>query len=451
MDAEKHGNYEFQYEIPEHFRWFPENRYGAFIHWGPYAQVGRGEQALFRDHMVPEAYERMACAWNPEHFDAAEWARFFKKAGFRYACLTTRHHDGYCLWDTQTTNYSSAQQAPRRDFVAEYCQALRAEGLRVGLYYSWCDWRVPAYYEGPEINPEGWENMRAYIHEQVRELCTRYGKIDYFFFDGVWPRCAEELQSGELVRKMRQWQPGIIVNNRLGFTTDPALLLQHGGGFEEGDFGTPERLVTPENRLWESNQVSCWRWWGYHAGERWRTSDELLDVLCTCVCAGGNLMLNVGPQPDGRIPGQFADAALEIGAWLERYGEAIYGNDGGSMTEALTYGYQTMRGNCLYLIFRFWDGKPVFRLPDLASDVLDVTLLGADTKLPFHKAGDTLEISMPRESPEKKLFAVVRVTCDGRPTPTEWGAQRLWEGDPLRIAAWASERWQKNGYQAEGR
>lgn len=447
MDNDNSSGLEFTYSIPEYFEWFPKSRFGAFIHWGPYSLTGRGEQALFRDHMDLEEYQKMACGWNPKNYDARRWARAFKNAGMKYACLTTRHHDGYCLWDTATTNYSSMQKAPGRDFVREFCDAMREEGLRVGLYYSWCDWRVPAYYDGPEKDPDGWADMKNYIHAQVEELCTKYGRIDYFFFDGVWPRCAEDLGTTELVKKMRTWQPEILINNRLGYVTDPKQLLAHGGGNDEGDFGTPERLITPEDRLWESNQVSYWRWWGFHSGERWKTAAEILDRMCTCFTSGGNMLLNVGPDPDGNLPGEYLEILEKIGRWLRLYGEAVYDISGGNLTEALTYGYQSIKGNELYLILRFWDGRKNFRFPDLVSEVEKVTLLGEHARsLEFTKKGDVLEISLPAQPPEEELFSVIRITCKGRPETNYWGSQRLWEGDPERISAWNRDRWEKDKF-----
>ena len=332
-------------DIPPKWRWFPESRYGLFIHWGPYAQFGRGEQVMFREHMDPVTYIERAKTWNPMHFNPHQWATFAKRAGFRYACLTTRHHDGYCLWDTHTTDYSSAAQAPGRDFVGEFIQAFRDEGLRIGLYYSLLDWRIPAYFDGPEVDPKGWEMIRHYIHAQVEELLTQYGTIDYFWFDGVWPRTREELQADTMVGKMRELQPDLLINNRLGRT-------------QSGDVGTPEHHITAEDRLWESCQVSTWRLWGYAKGERWRDSDKLLDMLCECAHKRGNLLLNVGPQADGQLPPEFEERAHEIGHWLDQHGEAIYGTDGGDVTEFVTYGWQTTKGNTLYLIFRFWDGQP---------------------------------------------------------------------------------------------
>lgn len=436
--------------VPDKWNWFTDSRYGMFIHWGPYAQFGRGEQVLFREHLNHEEYAKQACAWNPEHFDPELWAYTAKKAGFKYACFTTRHHDGFCMWDSAYTDYSSAKQAAGRDFVKEYTDAFRKAGLRVGLYYSWIDWRLPAYFDGPQKDPEGWERVRTYLHNQVKELLTNYGQIDHFFFDGVWPRNADDLQSVELLEEMRKLQPNILINNRLGYSNKIEGHRADGGigaGDSDtlGDFGTPEHAIASEaTRLWESCQVTTWRLWSHVIGERWRNTDVLLDMLCECAEKGGkhggNLLLNVGPTADGQLPPEFVERALEIGRWLDVHGEAIYGTDGGSLTEFITRGRQTMKDNRLYLIIRFWDGRPELKLRDLTSRVLDVELLTTGQSLPFEQEGDTLIINdLPREAPTR-LFPVIRITCDGKPTTNEWGEYRLWEGEPERVAAWARER-----------
>lgn len=438
------------FQVPQKWQWFTESRYGLFIHWGPYAQYGRGEQVLFREHMNHKEYEEAACSWNPEHFDPELWAATAKKAGFKYACFTTRHHDGYCMWDSAYTDYSSAKQAAGRDFVREYVDAFRKAGLKIGLYYSWIDWRLPAYFEGPQLNPEGWERTRDYLHNQVKELLTNYGKIDHFFFDGVWPRNADDLQSVELVEEMRRLQPDILVNNRLGYSNAIDGFRADGGmgaGDSDtlGDFGTPEHLITVDRtRLWESCQVSTWRLWSHVIGERWRPADYLLDMLIESTekggAHGGNLLLNVGPTADGQFPPEFVERALQIGAWLDVHGEAVYGADGGSLTEFITRGRQTTKGNALYLIIRFWDGRPQLRLADLATKVTDVTLLTTGQKLDFVQSKDELIIDgLPAEAPSK-LFPVIRVTCEGKPEANDWGKQRLWDGDPLRVARWAREQ-----------
>ena len=429
-------------KIPEYWRWFQEDKFGLFIHWGPYSVYGRGEQVLFREHLDHKQYEKEACEWNPGHFDAKVWAKIAKEAGFKYACLTTRHHDGYCMWDTKYTDYSSICQAPKRDFVKEFIEAFREEGLKIGLYYSWIDWRIPSYFDGPEKDPEGWEITRTYLHNQVEELLTNYGKIDYFFFDGVWPRNAEDLRSLELVKKMRQLQPHILINNRLGVSKDQELNnvdggLGAGGAKEYGDFGTPEHHITPEARLWESCQVSTWRLWGYTIGERWRTADYLLDMLCECVEKGGNMILNVGPEPDGQFPAEFVERVKTIGNWLLVHGEAIYGAEKGDITEFITRGRQTVRGNNLYLILRFWDGRSEMRIADLVTKVSKVILITTGQELEFVQSKEELTIKgLPKERPTA-MFPVIRLECEGKPEANQWGMERLWGGDPSRVSEWA--------------
>lgn len=431
---------------PEYWKWFCEGRYGMFIHWGPYSLYGKGEQILYREHLDQNEYAKKACEWKPENYDPRLWAKIAKKAGFKYACLTTRHHDGYCLWDTKYTDYSSACQAAKRDFVREFVEAFRAEGLRVGLYYSLGDWRIPAFYEGPGKDPAGWNRMKEYIHNQVEELLTQYGKIDQFYFDGIWPRDAHELGSTELIEKIRRLQPHILINNRLALAKDTAKLHADGGmgageSDELGDFGTPEHNIAADpNRLWESCQVTTWRLWGYAAGERWRDSDVILDMLCECVEKGGNLLLNVGPQADGQLPPEFVARALEIGRWLEVHGEAIYGEGGGDVTEFVTRGRQITKGSNLYLVIRFWDGEQEMCLMDMITPVKRITLLTTGQELDFVQKGEKLVIrGLPKESPGR-LFPVIKVECEGKPEANQWGKERIWFGDGLCLADWARTR-----------
>ena len=234
-------------------RWFTDARFGAFIHWGPYAQYGRGEQVLFREHRDQREYARRACEWNPRRYDPTAWADVLLEAGMRYAVLTTRHHDGYCLWDSKCTDYTSAGQAPRRDFVAEYVDAFRSRGLRVGLYYSLIDWRIPAWYLGPDGDPDGWGRMRDYIHAQVEELLSNYGEIAVIWFDGLWPRGSEDIHASELIARMRELQPSILINNRLGVRGDPA---RADASRALGDFGTPEHQIRTEGVLCMKSSAS---------------------------------------------------------------------------------------------------------------------------------------------------------------------------------------------------
>lgn len=427
--------------------WFSESRFGMFIHWGPYSAWERGEQVLFREHLDQVDYSKRACAWSPRSFDAAAWAECAVEAGMRYAVLTTRHHDGFCLWDSAVTDYSSARQAPQRDFVREYVEAFRAAGLRVGLYYSLADWRIPAYWDGPEADPKGWEQFREYVHAQVRELLTNYGQIDVIWFDGAWPHNAEDWRSLELVDRMRALQPGIMINNRLGKVGAQDRVsagpVGEGTGHSAamGDFGTPEHHITAERtRLWESCQVTTWRLWGYTRGERWRPADVLLDMLVESASKGGNLLLNVGPTADGELPAEFVERMAEIGAWMRIHGEAIYGSEAGEVCEFVTVGRQTRRGNRLYLIIRFWNGTGTLRLAGLASRVMGARLLTTDQPLDFTQTADELVLrGLPVDSPTP-FFPVIRLECEAAPAAADWAVDRLWAGDPARMTAWARAR-----------
>lgn len=425
--------------------WFNEARYGLFLHWGPYSVLGRGEQVLMREHLDQRDYASKACQWNPAGFDAREWARMARRSGFRYAVLTTRHHDGYCLWDSRLTNYTSAAQAPRRDFVAEYVRAFRAEGLRVGLYYSLGDWRIPALFDGPAGDPAGWDRFRDYCHGQVRELLSSYGPIDVFWFDGAWPRSAGDWRAAELVAMIRALQPGILVNNRLGASTVATTSADGGqgagGDAALGDFGTPEHAIIAEARPWESCQVSTWRLWGWAPHERFRPADLLLDMLCECAEKGGNLLLNVAPDGDGRIPAAFVDRASAIGDWLARHGEAIYGAHASDrFIEAVTFGRVTRKGDTLYLIIRFYPPDGVLRLPGLATDIATATLLTTGQRLPVARyEGGWVLTGLPAESPDP-LFPVIRLELAGPPARLPWFVPGQWTGDPRRYRSWAAAR-----------
>lgn len=437
-------------KTPSSHRWFPEARYGLFLHWGPYAQYARGEQVLIREMIDQRAYAARACAWNPQKFDASQWAQAAVAGGFRYAVLTTRHHDGFCLWDTATTDYSSARQAPRRDFVREYVDAFRAAGLRVGLYYSWNDFRIPSLYAGPERDPAGWAAMRDYAHAQVEELLTRYGTIDQFWFDGAWPRHALDWDSSGLVEKMRRWQPGIMINNRLGAMPDATGAIPTDDEHnvhevaDRGDFGTPEHHITADpSRLWESCQVTTWRLWSHTTGDRWRAADQWLDMLTDASCKGGNLLLNVGPMADGQLPPEFLASNREVGAWLRVHGEAVYGGDltpCDVFESTLLGGRQVRRGNTLYVICRFWHGGNEIRLAGLDANITRATLIGSDAMLTATRDAHGVTLHGVPASAPTPLFPVLKLECAEEPRALPTYVPGMWFGDPMRFHGWASAR-----------
>lgn len=433
--------------LPERWRWFAESRLGLFIHWGPYARHARGEQVLLREGMDQRSYAEAACAWRPSAFDARAWARTARRAGFRYAVLTARHHDGFCMWDSRLTDYSLARQGAGIDAVAAYAEAFRAEGLRVGLYYSLADWRIPAYRAGPARDPQGWAAFRAYVHGQVEELLTRYGPICEFWFDGAWPRNAAAWDAHGLLAMMRRLQPDIMINNRLDSRDPdappppPEQIEAAGESRVLGDFGTPEHHTTAEShRPWEACHTTTSRLWGHAAGEHWRDAAQVLDLLTDAAAKGGNLLLNVGPDADGRLPPQFQALCDEVGPWMDVNGECLRCSEAGpEVGESVTWGRIIRHGTTLYLVVRFWDGRGELALHGLGTRAVSARLLGSDAALRLRQQDGTLVVSGLPEVAPTRIFPVVRIECDGRPLPMPSYAP-LWTGDPMRYHAWASVR-----------
>ncbi|MHB9024181.1 MAG: alpha-L-fucosidase [Armatimonadota bacterium] len=318
----------------ERRRWFRQARFGMYIHWGLYSLLERGEWTMFEEAWTPEEYAPLADRFNPEKFDADAWARLAVDAGAKYMVFTTRHHDGFCLFDSQVSDFTSVQTAARRDFVAEYVEAARRAGLRVGLYYSLLDWRFPGYFTRPEENPENFQAMVQQAHDQVRELMTNYGKIDILWYDGGWfpyhdgaegdilttwgdlttlHAAAERWRAVELNAMARKLQPHILINNRAGI---------------QEDFDTPEQEVTAsaEGRVWEANMtIGDFCGWGYiRHNPNMKTVVQLIQHLVSAAGGEGNLNLNIGPLADGTVREEESTRLRAIGKWLRVNGEAIY-------------------------------------------------------------------------------------------------------------------------------
>lgn len=311
--------------------WFRSARFGLFIHWGPASLHGRelswglvgGNKALpYATPIAPDVYHRDALSFAPPKGAPREWMRLAKKAGMRYAVLTTKHHDGFALFPTTHTDWSIAQTPYGGDLVGEYVEAARAEGLRVGFYLSLSDWHHPDYpaFDGSDASyfaymvrrppANAWGRYLAVLRGQLEELLTRYGTIDLLWFDGGWERRADEWQAAELEAFIRKLQPGIVINDRL-----PSV----------GDYKTPEQLVpavAPEGP-WETCLTMNKTWGWCPADTQYKSASELVHTLCEVAGRGGNLLLNVSPMADGRLPDWQVERLDAIAAWMGRNGAAI--------------------------------------------------------------------------------------------------------------------------------
>jgi alpha-L-fucosidase len=306
--------------LSDNIRAFQEDRFGAFFHYGLYSILGHSEWAMYNEAIPLEEYRRLKDRFAPgEPLSPSTWVELAKKAGARYCVLTARHHEGFCLWDTATTDYSAPRSSCGRDLVREYVEAARSAGLKVGLYYSLLDWSDPAYWSGPKRDAGAWKAFKEKVREQLRELMTGYGRIDILWYDGFWPHDnppraddigAEDWASAEINAMAREVQRDIIINDRSGL---------------EEDFGTPEQVIIEQGRPWEACMTTNDNW-GWHSGDlNWKTPRQLIGSLVHSVSRGGNFILNIGPRGDGSVPAEARAGFEAIGDWLKVNGASVYG------------------------------------------------------------------------------------------------------------------------------
>ena len=383
----KHLTDETWEEKLERLRWWTESRFGMFIHFGLYAAPARHEWVKTAECATEEKYQVYFDNFNPVRFDAREWARAAKEAGMKYVVLTAKHHEGFCLWDSAFTDYKITNTPFKRDLVREYVEAFRAEGLRVGFYYSLIDWHHPDFpIDALHPRRKGggalWQygadmgdlntgrdmaKYRAYMKNQVRELLTKYGTIDIIWFDFSYPKPngkgkgCDDWDSQGLVKLVRSINPKIIIDNRLDLSD-----------YEDGwDFATPEQCREPfwvkvhgRRVPWETCQTFSGSW-GYHRDEKdWKSGFQVICQLIETVSKGGNVIMNVGPTAAGEFDSRAKERLADYGKWLKVNGESIYG-----CTEApkefvapngtiLTYNPKTRR-LYMHLLSWQWGAMPI--------------------------------------------------------------------------------------------
>jgi alpha-L-fucosidase len=347
----------------ESLQWYLDARFGMFIHWGIYAIPARGEWVKQTESIREEAYQPFFETFDPLNYNPSEWARAARQAGMKYAVMTTKHHDGFCLFDSKYTDYKATHTPAGRDLTREYVEAFRAEGLKVGFYYSLLDWHHPDYpIAGDRIHPfrndPNYQNHQGnlpryadYLRNQVEELLTNYGKIDLIWFDFSYDEMrGEAWKASELVQMVRRLQPGILIDNRLGGNiraAEPEIYA--------GDFASPEQIIPPEGVTNEAGQPIPWEacitlndHWGYAAADKnWKSPMTVVRTLVECVSKGGNLLLNVGPTAKGEIPVECLDILADVGEWMHQNGDSIYGSGNANLPKP-EWGRWTRKGSRLY-------------------------------------------------------------------------------------------------------
>ncbi len=401
--------------------WFAEARYGLFIHYGLYSLLARGEWVWNREEIPREEYKHLVARFTAERFDADSLCRMAVDAGMRYVVLTTMHHEGFRLYPTELSDFHIGNSgATGRDLVSEVIAAARKHHLKVGLYHSLNNW-----YDQPDSvaaleDPTAYEKFISATHRRIRELVTRYNPIDILWYDGWWPFNADGWQAEKMNAMVREIQPHILINGRNGLP---------------GDFATPEQHLSAPNpwRHWEAC-VTMNESWSYHAGDReWKTGSQLLDMLVRCAQGNGNLLLNVGPTPDGVVPEPCTRALKQVGEWLRKNGEAIYDTErftfdlqerGDHRGDWNSYGPMTVKANALYWLICRPHGDTA-TLGGLENKVLSVHCLDNGEALPFTQTGTRVRISHVPAVDESGLWPALKIECDGPPVVYQSGGLRI--------------------------
>lgn len=405
--------------------WFSQDRFGLFIHFGLYSTLARHEWVMTHEMIPTEDYARRAPFFDPDLFDATEYARRAKAWGVKYAVLTAKHHEGFAMYDTELSDYSITTHTGR-DLVAEFAAAMRAQGIKVGLYYSLIDWHHPDFTvdwihpqreAAPSINDgRDMARYREFLHGQVRELLTNYGRIDYLFFDYTYPetkkgwagKSAADWDAQGLLKMVRSLQPQILVNDRLGIP---------------GDLVTPEQyqpdapMRSGDTELvWEACQTLNGSWGYDPTNYDLKTPEALLTLLVDSVSKNGNLLLNVGPNGRGALPAADLDRLGAIGTWLDLHGASVYGA-GASSIPAPPGTVLTQRGNRAYLHVLAWPFVHI-HLQGMADKIAHARFLhdGAEVPMteidpnqeavatiPGGQPAGTLTLTLPVRRPEVLL------------------------------------------------
>ncbi|MCB0011720.1 MAG: alpha-L-fucosidase [Anaerolineales bacterium] len=379
---------------PPETDWFVHDRFGLFIHWGIYALGARHEWVKSVEKLDDAYYQRYFDYFDPDLYDPRIWAREARNAGMKYFVVTSKHHDGFCLWDSDLTDYKATNTPYGKDLLQPMVDAFRDEGLKVGFYHSLIDWHHPDFpVDGFHPQRDDLEfraanqhrairNYVPYLHGQTRELLSRFGKLDIMWFDFSyadrdwgWAKGngKDEWEAEKLMHMVREMQPGIMVNDRMGIP---------------GDFKTPEQYqpqawltVNGQRVIWEACQTFSGSW-GYHRDESsWKSPEMLVQLLVDTVSKGGNLLLNVGPTGRGELDARALERLRAMGEWMRLHSRSIYGCTASDFTPPPDCRY-TQNGNRLYLHLFAWPYKHV-HLPGLAGRVAYAQLLNDASEIKF--------------------------------------------------------------------
>ena len=410
-------------------KWWREARFGMFIHWGLYAIPagewkgqeikGIGEWIMDRAKIPIPEYEALVPRFNPEKFDAKQWARIAKDAGVKYIVITSKHHDGFALWDSKVSDYDIMASPFKRDILKALSDAAREEGLAMCFYHSIMDWHHPdAQGNTPPVynrrkgdaNPNWARYREEYLKPQLKELLTNYGEIGVLWFDGEWVPDWTEEQGKELETFCKSIQPKLIVNNRVGKARN-SMKGMNKYADAAGDFGTPEQEVPPTGFPAGVDWESCMTMndtWGFKKNDHnWKSEGKLIHTLIETASKGGNFLLNVGPTAEGEIPPQSVERLAAMGQWMKTNGEAVYGTTASPFAAEQPWGRATQKPGKLYLHVLNWpaDGKLPVPVRTAPAKAYLLTQPATGLEVVADDAGVT--IALPAQIPDRHATVVV--------------------------------------------
>ncbi len=397
-------------------QWFADAKLGIFIHWGIYSVNGIDESwSFFNEYIAYDDYLKQLDGFTAKNYNPAEWAALIKESGAKYAVLTSKHHDGVALWDTKLSDLNVVKKTPAaRDLISPFVNELKKNKIKVGLYYSLLDWSHPDYpnftrsikrYSEDSIR---WRKFTKFNHGQIQEISTKFSP-DLIWFDGDWEQPAEKWKSAEIREMLLKQNPEVIINSRLA-------------GY--GDYATPEQgvpIFKPKSEPWELCMTMNDSWGFQDNDKNYKTPNQIIRIFVDCISKGGNLLLDIGPKPDGTIPSEQVTILKELGRWTKKHSEAIYGTHAGMDKEYFS-GPSTLSKDSTVL-FLFLENKPVgpLALKGIKNKINRIRVVGDGTKLSWdikmkqywNEQPGIVYIEVPEQVLDEQV-TVIAVQLDGK-------------------------------------
>jgi len=398
-------------------QWWREGRFGMFVHWGPVSLRGT-EIGWSRGKQVPrEQYDQLYKQFNPTKFDAEEWIEVAKDAGMKYLVITSKHHDGFCLWPSEYTDYHIGNTPFKRDVLKELSEACKENGVQFCTYHSICDWHHPDYpLDSPggstEKSTHNMPRYYQYLKHQSKEIIDNYGPLGIMWFDGEWEKPWTREYGNKLYDYLMKIQPTLIINNRVSKGRHGMAGTTKQSHLNSGDYDTPEQRVGGFNRErpWETCMTIC-RQWAWKPDDQMKSARECIQTLLRTVGGDGNLLFNVGPMPDGQIEPRQVERLKEMGAWLEKYGDGVYATRGGPFKPG-KWGASTCKDDKVYLYVMNWRSDGKLMLPAIAQKIISYRTLDSG-QVSVKQGEGSIEIYLP-SSDRDEIATVIELAVDGK-------------------------------------